>query len=228
LKGSAKLPRKPLPALLVILLDLLGIGAVLGILFLLNSTVQFGGSTPIRSVVNGATSAPTAEATVPTQAPDSSAAPAATPASTQAPTPTPAPGDFSAAFPANSPDVQDAIGSYMADGLRIVVTEKHTDDAVYFVADVWIKTIQEFRTAFSGGKFKGGYSLPSDMAEKVNAILAMSGDSCGSTSSGIVIRNGTLYRDSVYGDVCVLYADGTMTSYYEQDFNLDEAVARGA
>ena len=219
--------RKPLPIIFVVLLDMLGIGAVLGIYALFLFVIPTGGSQPIQSVVFGNTPVPTSESLAPAQTPEpASTAEAASP--TPEPTPTPAPGDFSATFPTGDLNAENALGTYTDENLRIVVTEHHTDEAVYFVADVWIRNIQEFRTAFSGGKFKGGYSMPSSMASKVNAVLAISGDSCGSTSSGIVIRNGNLYRDTLGGDVCVLYVDGVLESYYESDFNYEEAIARGA
>jgi exopolysaccharide biosynthesis protein len=159
--------------------------------------------------------------------------PAATNASqdvspTPEPTPTPAPGDFSATFPTGEMNAAGFLGSYADDNLRISITENHTDDAIYYVADVWIRNIQEYKTAFAGGKFNGGYAMPNVMASKQNAILALSGDCYKARPEGIVIRNGTLYRDTLSGDVCVLYSDGVMESYYESGFDLNDAVARGA
>ena len=217
LKGHANLPRKPLPVLLVILLDLLGIGALLLIFILFHHVLQLDSSQPIRNIVFGTTSTPIAATPTPESA--SAAAPTATPAPTAAPTPTPEPGDFSATFPTSSPDVENAIGSYETDNLRIVVTENHTDDAVYFVGDVWIRNIQEFKTAFAENTYgRGHYAFPYDMASQQDAVLAMSGDSYGSSSDGIVIRNGNLYRSTVSGDapgysVCTV-STGISTSGY--------------
>ena len=45
---------------------------------------------------------------------------------------------------------------------------------------------------------------------------------------GLVIRNGVLYREELYEDVCVLYYDGRMETYRKEDFNLDEAIAQSA
>ena len=222
--------KKPLPGILVILLDLLGIGAALGIFALFLFVLPSDSSQPLKNIVlfgstpaaeQTVTPAPTAQADDATQA---SAAPTATPT----PSPTPAPGDFSATFPTGELDEEGALGTYADENLNIVLTEHHTDDAVYFVADVYIRNIQGFKTAFSGNKYNGGYSLPSDVASENNAILALSGDCYRARQEGIVIRNGVLYRDTVSGDVCILYADGTMESYYESEFDLDAAVARGA
>ena len=215
--------KKPLPGILVILLDVLGIGAALGIFYLFTFVITTGDHQPLQSIV----SKTDATASVPNATPETDAsAQSATP--TPELTPTPVPGDFSATFPTGALDAADAVGSYSDDNLRIVITEHHTDNAVYFVADIWLRDIHSFQTAFAGGKFKGGYAMPDAMASKVGAILALSGDSCGSSTDGIVIRNGDLYRDSNASDVCILYLDGTMETYYEADFDLDAAIARGA
>ena len=220
--------KKPLPGILVIILDLLGIGAALGIFALFLFVLPTSSDQPLKNIVLFGTSpsaeqptpAPSAEATDASQAVSETPAPAATPA--------PATGDFSANFPTGEADEEGAIGNYTDENLQVVVTEHRTDDAVYFVADVWIRNIQGFKTAFVGDKYNGGYELPSDTASENNAILALSGDCYRARNDGIVIRNGVLYRDTLSGDVCILYADGTMESYYESEFDLDAAVARGA
>lgn len=214
---------------LVILLDLLGIGALLVIFVLFHHILRLDSDAPIRNIVFGATPSAAAapETPAPTTAPTASAVPTATP--TPEPSPTPEPGDFSATFPTSALNTENAVGSYVTDSLRIVVTEGHTDDATYYVADVWVRNIREFKTAFSDGRYgRGYYSYPYDMASDVDAVLALSGDCYGARTAGVVIRNGNLYRESVSGDVCILYADGTMESYYENEFNLDDAIARGA
>jgi exopolysaccharide biosynthesis protein len=219
--------RKPLPVLLVILLDLLGIGAMLGVFSLFLFVVRPGSIQPQQSIVFGATPTPAAETTVlPEATAQNNATPTVSP--TPEPTPTPEPGDFTASFPTGEINAEGALGSYQDDNLRIVVTERRTDDAVYFVADVWIRNIREYKTAFAGGEFQGGYALPNDIANDHGAVLALSGDCYQTPKTGIVIRNGTFYRDTVSADVCILYTDGVMESSYESEFNLESAIARGA
>ena len=219
--------KKPLPVLTVILFDLLGIAAMLGVFSLFQFGFQRGGSEPLQSIQSDAVASPASVAsTEPTQTPEPVGSP--DPSTTPEPTATPVPGDFSAAFPQGDPEEDGALGSYADDNLRVVVSEQHTNDATYFVADVWIRNIQGYKTAFAGGKYGGGYSLPSSMASNHSAILALSGDCYKARPEGIVIRNGNLYRDTVSGDVCILYADGVMESYYESDFDLNAAIARGA
>lgn len=218
--------KKPLPALVVLFLDLLGIGVMLGVFALFQFGMQSNSSKPLQQIVSNTNPTPTeaAQATDTPAPADATQAPSVTPE----PTPTPAPGDFSAVFPQGDPEEDGVLGSYVDENLRVVVTEEHTTDATYYVADVWIRNILGYKTAFSGGNYDGGYSLPSDMASENHAVIALSGDCYKARPEGIVIRNGSLYRDTVSGDVCILYADGVMESYYEADFDLDAAVARGA
>lgn len=220
--------RKPLPVFLIILLDILGIGAMLGVYYLFAFVLGTDSTQPMQTIVLEATATPIAATATPKQA--LSAAPEVTPQPTPTPTPspTPAPGDFSATFSTGALNTEGSIGNYADENLRIVLTEHYTDTAVYYIADVWIRNILGFKTAFAGGSYHGGYALPSDMASENNAILALSGDCDRARPKGLVIRNGTLYRDTLSGDVCILYGDGVMESYYESDFDLDAAIARGA
>lgn len=132
-------------------------------------------------------------------------------------------GDFSASFPSYDTGA-DALYSYQGDMLRIAVNMVQENDVTYYVADVWVKNISLFRTAFAKGEFGTGiHEQPAAIASANNAVFAVTGDYCGARNSGVVIRNGDLYRDSVSSDVCVLYADGTMATYPEADFSMTEA-----
>ncbi len=149
------------------------------------------------------------------QAPAPSAAPAAV---------SPAPGDFSAAFP-NTDTGVNALHSYQSDQFRVAINMVQQNDVTYYVADVWIRNIRTFRTAFAKGEYGTGiHQQPKKIAEANHAVFAVTGDYCGARNSGVVIRNGDLYRDSVSSDVCVLYADGTMATYAQSDFNVMDAV----
>jgi len=224
------LPKKPLPIILVISLDLLGIGAMLVIFILFHHVLRLDSSDPLQNIVFGDTQTSVEPTVTPAfEVVEATDAPEATPTISPTPSPTPEPGDFSATFPSDETVDEDVYGSYISDTLRIVITQEENYDAVYFVADVWIKDIQEFKTAFSDDTYGRGYaSLPTVIASNNNAILAISGDYYGGRSSGIVIRNGDLYRDSVSTDVCILYADGVMETYYEDEFDIEAAIERGA
>ena len=144
-----------------------------------------------------------------------------------APSPSPvvyAPGDFSAAFPQEDTGAN-ALHSYQSDNLRIAVNMVQENDITYYIADVWVRDIRTFQTAFAQGEYGVGvHAEPKKIADENNAIFAITGDYCGARNSGVVIRNGNLYRDSVSSDVCVLYIDGTMKTYAQEEFDVMEAV----
>ena len=66
----------------------------------------------------------------------------------------------------------------------------------------------------------------SNMAQ--GTVLAVNGDYYGSRDRGVVIRNGVIYRDKPYKDVCVLYYDGRMETYTKDGFDSQKAVNDGA
>ena len=80
--------------------------------------------------------------------------------------------------------------SYQTDELRIAVDKKQEDGVTYYVADIWMRNINCFRTAFSSGEYRGKRESPEKIARDNQAILAVNGDFLG----GLVIRNGVLYR----------------------------------
>ncbi len=114
--------------------------------------------------------------------------------------------------------------------------EKHTKGegnslVTYYVADVRLNNIACFRTAFAKDTF--GKNIKEDvlpLAKRHGAILATSGDYYGMNASRTVIRNGKLYRKSTKdGDLCVLYRDGTMKIFYDNEtFDADAEMENGA
>lgn len=120
--------------------------------------------------------------------------PLPTPAPTLAPTPAPTrrplPGDIAnVRFPDYDTGLY-AEYSYQTDELRIAVDKVEEDGVTYYVADIWMRNINCFRTAFSGGEYQGKRESAEKIAQDNNAILAVNGDFLG----GLVLRNGVLYR----------------------------------
>ena len=71
----------------------------------------------------------------------------------------------------------------------------------------------------------------SETAAANNAILAINGDYYGANSTGYVIKNGVLYRDTVrdnasYGDLAI-YADGSFEIVYEDEVTAQELIDQG-
>ena len=146
---------------------------------------------------------------------------------TPAPAATPIPGDFSAAFPSADTGAN-ALYSYQTDTVKIAITRVSKNSVTYFVADIYVKNIDALKTAFAKGKYgRNIYDFPLATAHENRAAFAVTGDYYSARSQGVVVRNGTLYRDVPNTDVCVLYRDGELKTYDSANFNLNEAVARG-
>lgn len=142
-------------------------------------------------------------------------------------TPTPIPGDFSASFPAIDTGAN-ALYSYQTDTVRIAINRVQENNVTYFIADIYVKNIDAFKTAFAKGEYgKSIYAYPLKTANNNDAIFAVTGDYYSARNQGIVVRNGTLYRDVPNNDVCILYNDGEMKTYESAKVNLTDAVTRG-
>lgn len=163
----------------------------------------------------------------PSPAATDSPVPAADAAATAEPTATPVPGDFSASFPDYDTGTN-ALYSYQTDTVRIAIDRVSENSVTYFVADVYVKNIDALKTAFAKGKYgKNIYDYPLTTATDNGAVFAVTGDYYSARSQGIVVRNGTLYRDVPNTDVCVLYTDGELKTYDSASFSLADAVERG-
>lgn len=176
---------------------------------------------------------------------------APTPAPTPAPTRAPLPGDIANV---RFPDYDTGEGaeySYQSDELRIAVNKVEEEGVTYYVADIWMRNINCFRTAFSSGKFRGRREHAEKIAQDNKAILAVNGDFLG----GLVIRNGVLYRKAILRptptpeplevedpyatptpaepsrpqrSTCVLYWDGQMRTEEYDAFRSTTAMKKGA
>ncbi len=210
--------KRLLPGWAVVLLDIVALGAALCVFSLFHHVLPKYGKGPIKSIVT-------------VQQPSSSSIKAVSPSNANsAPdvATTAAPGDFSAAFPTKDTGTG-ADYSHQSDTVRVAV-KKHSDNGVtYYVADVWVKNISYLRTAFAKDQYGQGIHQPfMDMAQSNKAIVAISGDYYGARAKGVVVRNGQLYRDSSFDDVCVLYENGILETYTNAEFQIDDAIERNA
>ncbi len=110
----------------------------------------------------------------------------------------------------------------------------HTDTksfslrAVYYVADIYVSDVTMIRTASVYEDFaKGGHAKVRRMADKANALVAISGDYCGCHSNTLIIRNGIAYRKKIGGnDICLLLRSGEMETIPRSKANLNEILAK--
>lgn len=122
--------------------------------------------------------------------------------------------------------------SYTSDDVQITITEKTVDNTEVYIADIQVTDPSVLLTGLADGSFGQNISeKTSEIAEEVNAILAINGDYYGFRSSGYVMRNGYLYRSTSAGDDqedLVIYEDGTMEIIKEGDVTAEELQQNGA
>ena len=121
--------------------------------------------------------------------------------------------------------------SYSDGNITITLREYRENDTTIYVADVLLESSSHLKTALAQGAYgKNVTQKTSEIAESVNAILAINGDFYGTQEKGYVIRNGTLYRDSAIANQedLVIYKDGSFGIINESNVTAKELIAQGA
>ena len=134
----------------------------------------------------------------------------------------------SAAFGISAMSTDD---SYSDDNLSIKLSEYTVSGTVIHVAEVKADSAAYLKTAFAQGSYgKNVTATTSDIAESVNAILAINGDYYGAQEKGYVIRNGKLYRSTAVSrrEDLVIYSDGSFEIINESEVTAEELLAKGA
>ncbi len=159
-----------------------------------------------------------------------------TPAPTATPTPAPTDGvgEFRIKFADKftSGAVETTANSYKSANISVSFSTVRYGEANVNVADIYVADISNFITVFGRDKYYSGtrYSeMVTDYAARCNGIATLSGDYYGARDGGVVIRNGTLYRDNkLTRDVCVLYWDGSVKTFSPSEFNAEAEMVNGA
>jgi len=90
--------------------------------------------------------------------------------------------------------------SYSDENITINVEKLDENGVVFYVADVQIADASLLKTAFANDTYGRNITeTTSDIADDNNAIFAINGDYYGFRDTGLVIRNGVLYRDITGG-----------------------------
>ncbi|WP_449283466.1 phosphodiester glycosidase family protein [Leucobacter sp.] len=109
-----------------------------------------------------------------------------------------------------------------------VTTGSGDDTVTYYVADVVLGDATELRSAFANNQFgENIIEKTSDIAADNGAVFAINGDYYGFRDTGIVIRNGVVYRDEPARTGLAFYADGSVQVYDETSTDADELLAAG-
>lgn len=122
--------------------------------------------------------------------------------------------------------------SYKDENISINLTETTVNNTQVYVADITVSSSDYLKTAFAQNSFGTNVTAKTSVTAAENdAILAVNGDYYGANSSGYVIRNGVVYRDTVRensnnGDLAI-YKDGSFKIIYEDQISADQLVKDG-
>lgn len=121
--------------------------------------------------------------------------------------------------------------TYTDDNISITLTEYREYDTSIYVADVTLSSAEYLQTAFASDTYGRNITEKTpEIAQDQNAILAINGDYYGVQEKGYVLRNGTLYRDTVSQDRedLVIYEDGSFEIVNEDDVSASRLKEQGA
>ena len=117
---------------------------------------------------------------------------------------------------------------FCAVGISTVVTGSGDSTVTYYVADVVLTDATVLRSAFAQNEFGTNIvETTSAIAADHDAVFAINGDYYGFRETGIVIRNGVVYRDAGARDGLAFYRDGRVVVYDETATDADTLVAAG-
>ena len=124
--------------------------------------------------------------------------------------------------------------SYKSPSVSITVETKTVGEgskkSVYHIADIYIGSMDNFATYTANGEMRyWGTQDVVKMSKASDALIAISGDFLTYQNQGFLMRNGEIYQENSNLDsVCVLFADGTMETYDEKTYDIEELKSRGA
>ncbi|MBQ1821257.1 MAG: phosphodiester glycosidase family protein [Clostridia bacterium] len=161
---------------------------------------------------------------------------------TPTPSPTPSPSPTPTPTPSPTPEPDGLIGwtkggfvpreetsstetEYTGENLHFTVTTVEDETTykgrvTYYVTDIYLRDIHCLRTSAATTFQSVARDGVSDMAKRVNALLAISGDMYNAHKHSLVIRNGEIFDKKLYSnwEVCFLYLDGTMETMTADEY----------
>lgn len=122
--------------------------------------------------------------------------------------------------------------SYSDDNVQVTLTEKTVNNTQVYVADITVSSSDYLKTAFAQNTYGTNVTAKTSVTAANNSvILAVNGDYYGANSTGYVIRNGVVYRDTVREDASngdlAIYKDGSFKIIYEDEISADQLVKDG-
>lgn len=212
------------PAWALVLMDIVIAGIVLLVF------AYFQHVNPIFTNYEDGVSLPLPSATItPSPTPNVSIAPTVSPDAS--PTPTPDLHPFADKFLPAGEEAQLTDTSYISENVNVSIKTVHEYGSDIHVVDIYVRDVTYLKTRFATDDFKtawSGRTLVEEQAKEVNAFVATNGDQCAARKEGLIIRNGVLVRSKPYRDVCILNYDGTLVTYDEDKFDIEQIQRDGA
>ena len=122
--------------------------------------------------------------------------------------------------------------SYKDDNVSINLTTKNVSNTKVYIADITVSSPKYLKTALAQNTYGNNVTAKTSVtAANNNAILAINGDFYGANTTGYVIRNGVVYRNTVREDASngdlAIYKDGSFGIVYENDVSAEDLVKNG-
>jgi len=124
--------------------------------------------------------------------------------------------------------------------IDITTHRDEADTTYYYVADIRLKSLRYFKTAFANNTYGENVNQrTSDICKANKGFLAISGDNYGAQEAGYVLRNGQVFRTtksssnlggnprSLAEDLAI-YRDGTFEIFDEKTTDLQTVADKGA
>lgn len=115
--------------------------------------------------------------------------------------------------------------SYTDENIQINIETIRKYNSTIYIADIQVSDVQYLQTALAKDTYGRNITeTTSQIAEENNAIFAINGDYYGFRDDGLVLRNGTLYRDitrSGNHDALMISDNGDLSVESENEVNMD-------
>ena len=106
-------------------------------------------------------------------------------------------------------------GEYRSDSVAVKITRVQKKDLCYYVADIYVQSLESFSSKLYDGGANGKYRYVQQAAARTNAILCVNGDYYKARAYGPIVRNGVWIREnnSKARDLCIMTRDGVIRTY---------------